>query len=95
MEPGMRVRVQPTIESVDVSDERIIFTLSDERHVSIPIGRSARLAGASPDERASWRIGGFGTHVEWPLIDEHVGIWTILGIPEDVALRQAGFETPR
>lgn len=91
----MRVRVQPTIESVDVSDERIIFTLSDERHVSIPIGRSARLAGASPDERASWRIGGFGTHVEWPLIDEHVGIWTILGIPEDVALRQAGFETPR
>lgn len=75
-----------------MSDERITFALNDERHVSIPIERSNRLARASKDERAVWRIGGFGTHVEWPLIDEHIGIWTILGIPEDVALRQAGFE---
>jgi hypothetical protein len=34
---------------------------------------------------------GAGTHVEWPSIDEHVGVWTLLGVPEDDVLEAAGF----
>jgi hypothetical protein len=33
--------------------------------------------------------------VEWPAIDEHIGVWTLLGVPEDDVLEAAGFRTPR
>jgi len=33
--------------------------------------------------------------VEWPAIDEHIGVWTLLGVPEDDVLEAAGFAMPR
>jgi hypothetical protein len=51
--------------------------------------------GDTPEQRAARRIGGFGTHVEWPAIVEHLGVWTLLGVPEDDVLEAAGFSTRR
>jgi hypothetical protein len=30
--------------------------------------------------------------VEWPSIDEHIGLWSMLRVPEQVVLDAAGFE---
>lgn len=79
------------VKDVRVDDDLITFVLVDGREVSAPTSWSARLSLATPAERASWKVGGAGTHVEWPSIDEHVGVWTLLGVPEDEVLEAARF----
>jgi len=83
------------VSDVLVSDARLTFGLADGRFVACPTSWSARLVRATREQRAAWRIGGFGTHVEWPAIDEHIGVWALLGVPEDDVLEAAGFSTPR
>lgn len=83
------------ITDVQVDDERITFALSDGRVVSAPTSWSSRLTSATAEERAAYRVGGSGSHVEWPRIDEHIGLWTMLGVPEDVFLEAAGFTVKR
>jgi hypothetical protein len=79
------------ITSVRVDAEHITFALSDGRVVAAPTGWSPRLLTASADERADYRIDDAGVIVEWPAIDEHIGLWTLLGVPEDVVLEAAQF----
>lgn len=31
-----------------------------------------------------------GTALHWPDVDEDIGFWTLLGVPEDLALEAAG-----
>lgn len=83
------------IASALVDDEHIAFTLTDGRVISAPTSWSQRLLTATAEQRADYRIAGLGTHVEWPLIDEDIGLWTLLGVPEDEVLRAAGFDVGR
>lgn len=83
------------ITDVHVDDDLITFVLADGREVSAPRSWSVRLLRAGPAQRAIWNVGGAGTHVEWPVIDEHVGVWTLLGVPEDDVLEAAGFAMSR
>jgi Protein of unknown function (DUF2442) len=88
--------MQPAvITDVRVDDRAITFVLSDGRELSVPTTWSRRLSSAKADDRAKWEIGGTGTYVEWPTIDEHIGVWTMLGVPEDEVLEAAGFEMER
>lgn len=80
------------ITDVHVDDDLITFVLADGREVSAPTSWSVRLSRAAPAERAIWQVGGAGTHVEWPALDEHIGVWALLGVPEDDVLEAAGFE---
>jgi hypothetical protein len=81
------------ILDVRVDDQQLTFVLTDGREVSAPTSWSRRLADATQSERGTWRLGGFGTYVEWPSIDEHIGLWTLLGVSEEEILAAAGFET--
>ena len=83
------------IRDVRVDDQQITFILTDGREVSAPTSWSARLTQATQEQRATWRLGEFGTHVEWPAIDEHIGLWTLLGVSEEDVLEAAGFEIHR
>jgi hypothetical protein len=83
------------IRDVHVDDDLITFVLADGREVSAPTSWSVRLSRAAPAQRAIWNVGGAGTHVEWPAIDEHIGVWTLLGVPEDDVLEAAGFAMSR
>ena len=83
------------IRDVRVDDQQITFMLTDGREVSAPTSWSARLTRANSKQRSTWRLGGFGTHVEWPAIDEHIGLWTLLGVPEEEVLEAAGFDIDR
>jgi hypothetical protein len=80
------------ITSVRVDDELITFDLSDGRVVSAPTRWSPRLVAASTAERADFLVDAAGIVVEWPSIDEHIGLWTLLGVSEDVILEAAGFD---
>jgi hypothetical protein len=80
------------ITNVAVDDERIEFVLSDGRRISAPVTWSRRLVSASPAERADYSISPSGTVVEWPSIDEHIALWSMLRVPEQVVLDAAGFE---
>jgi Protein of unknown function (DUF3532). len=83
------------IESARVDDELITFCLSDGRVLSAPTAWSSRLLGATSEERAKYEISASGTIVEWPVIDEHIGLWTMLGVSEDDVLESVGFDVRR
>ena len=83
------------IGDVHVDDQQITFVLTDGREVSAPTSWSQRLTDASSKDRAGWRVGGFGTYVEWPAIDEHIGLWTLLGVSEEDVMAAAGFDIDR
>ena len=80
------------VTAVAVDDERIEFSLSDGRAISAPVNWSRRLVAASSAERAEYSISPSGTVVEWPSIDEHIGLWSMLRVPEEIVLAEAGFE---
>jgi hypothetical protein len=83
------------IGDVHVDDQQITFVLTDGREVSAPTSWSQRLIDATAKDRAAWRVGGFGTYVEWPAIDEHIGLWTLLGVSEEDVMAAAGFDIDR
>jgi hypothetical protein len=80
------------ITGVAVDDEHIEFSLSDGRRIAAPVTWSRRLVAASTAERADYSISPSGTIVEWPTIDEHIALWSMLRVPEQVVLDAAGFE---
>jgi len=79
------------VSTVTVDDDRIEFSLSDGRIISAPLAWSRRLVTASAAERAVYSISPSGTVVEWPSIDEHIALWSMLRVPEDIVLDAAGF----
>jgi hypothetical protein len=90
--PGRDDVTRVRVTSVAVDDERIEFSLSDGRVISAPLTWSRRLVEASPAERADYSISPSGTVVEWPSVDEHIALWSMLRVPEEVVLAAAGFE---
>ena len=80
------------IRDVRVDGQHITFFLTDGREVSAPTSWSERLARAGQSDRAAWRLGGFGTYAEWPALDEHIGLWTLLGVSEEDVMQAAGFD---
>jgi hypothetical protein len=80
------------VRDVRVDDERITFILSDGREIAAPTRWSPRLAAASPVQRAAFEIESDGLIVAWPDIDEHIGVWTLLGVSEEEAFLAAGLE---
>ena len=79
------------LTDVRVDEQAITFLLADGRELSAPTAWSDRLTAASRDDRSDWCIRGAGTCVEWPSVDEHIGVWTLLDVPEDAVLEVAGF----
>ena len=85
--------MQPAVvQDVRVSDELITFALADGRELSAPTGWSERLKNASASDRNGFVIVSDGMVVSWPRIDEHIGVWTLLGVPEEEVFAAAGLK---
>ena len=54
------------------------ITLSDARRLTIPLNWYPRLIHATNEERNNWSLLGGGYAVEWPDLDEHIGIEGLL-----------------
>ena len=77
----------PTMKSIRIDDDRLVFEVGEDREVSLPLSISTRLSGATRAQLENWTIswGGLGAH--WPDVDEDIAIWEVLGIAEDSYLR--------
>ena len=83
--PGERVM------DVRCSDDALTVDLADGRTISVPLVWYPRLLGASPAQRANWRVGGGGFGIHWPDVDEDLSTEGLLrGAPAPRTAINAG-----
>jgi hypothetical protein len=70
--------VEPTAVDVSVTDDDLTVRLADGRRISVPLAWYPRLLNATQDERMHWQLLGDGYAIEWPDIDEHIGLEGLL-----------------
>lgn len=63
---------------VQVSVDTLSIELADGRTISAPLSWYPRLAHATPEERAGWRLIGGGRGIHWSLIDEDISVANLL-----------------
>ena len=68
----------PNAISVEVSGKALRVKLSDGRTVPIPVDQYPRLAHATKQERANWRIIGRGRGIHWEDLDEDISVEGLL-----------------
>jgi len=56
----------------------MILQFADGRSIVIPLAWYPRLRHGSPEERQNWQLLGDGYAIEWPDLDEHLGIEGLL-----------------
>lgn len=63
---------------VHVTDDELIIGISDGCRLTVPLAWYPRLFHASDMERQNWQLLGDGYAIEWPDLDEHIGIEGLL-----------------
>lgn len=72
------LETEPAAAHLTTTDERLIVDLSDGRSIVVPLEWYPRLMEGSTEERSNWRLVGDGYAIEWPDLDEHIGIEGLL-----------------
>ena len=86
-------KIDPALAtSVRFTAGRLHVVLDDGREISVPLDRFPRLAQATSTQRAHWEIAAFGTAVRWPELDEDIGVAAMIGVPESLVEKAAGFK---
>lgn len=74
----LTLEIEPMALEVRVTDEKLIVDLADGRSITVPLDWYPRLEHGSAEERQNWQIPGEGYAIEWPELDEHIGIEGLL-----------------
>ena len=83
--PGERVK------QASCTEDSLVVDLVDGRTISVPLVWYPRLLGATPAQRANWRVSGGGFGIHWPDIDEDLSTEGLLrGAPAPRASVPAG-----
>lgn len=72
------LEAEPTAVAIQVSDDWLTVDLMDGRMLRVPLGWYPRLVHATAEERAQWQLLGNGYAIEWPELDEHIGVEGLL-----------------
>lgn len=72
------LEMEPVIAEVEVTNDELTVDLADGRSIQIPLSWYPRLFYASQLERRNFRLLGDGYAIEWPDLDEHIGIEGLL-----------------
>jgi hypothetical protein len=72
------LEMEPIAVDVVVTEDDLGVELADGRSMHVPLSWYPRLFHASEAERQSWRLLGDGYAIEWPDLDEHIGIEGLL-----------------
>jgi Protein of unknown function (DUF2442) len=62
------------IAEIVFAEDEIAFVLDDGARVRAPLARFPRLAGASAEARANWRLSPSRRGVHWPDLDEDLSL---------------------
>jgi hypothetical protein len=65
-------------QSVDFDEEMMHVSLADGRLISVPIIWFPLLRAATPEQRTKYEIGGGGTSLHWPALDEDLSVAGLL-----------------
>lgn len=69
---------EPLAADLSVTAESLTVELADGRSLSVPLTWYPRLAQATEAERSNWHLLGDGYAIEWPDLDEHIGVAGLL-----------------
>lgn len=72
------LEADPQVINVSFSSDKLIVDLADDRSLLVPLSWYPRLYHASAPERQNWQLLGDGYAIEWPDLDEHIGIEGLL-----------------
>ena len=72
------LEADPQVMDVAIADEKLVVDLADGRSLVIPLSWYPRLQYATKTERQNWQLLGDGYAIEWPDLDEHIGIEGLL-----------------
>ena len=72
------LEVEPQAAQVTTTEDQLIVDLTDGRRLVVPLAWYPRLLYASSTERQNCRLLGDGYAIEWPDLDEHIGIEGLL-----------------
>lgn len=72
------LEVDPVVVEATVTDEELTVELADGRRMHVPLSWYPRLFYASDAERQNWQLLGDGYAIEWPELDEHIGVEGLL-----------------
>ena len=68
----------PIAVDVTVTDTKLFVELEDGRSIAIPLEWYPRLLHGTAEERENYQLLGDGYAIEWPELDEHIGIEGLL-----------------
>lgn len=68
----------PIATDLQITGASLVIQLEDRRMLSISLEWYPRLLHASGVERENWQFLGEGYAIEWPDLDEHIGIEGLL-----------------
>ena len=69
---------QPCATDLTVGETELIVELADGRRLSVPLNWYPRLVHGTTAERDNWQLLGDGYAIEWPSLDEHIGVEGLL-----------------
>lgn len=72
------LEADPQVIKVAFTNDKLIVNLADDRSLLVPLSWYPRLFHATSAERGNWLILGDGYAIEWPDLDEHIGIEGLL-----------------
>ena len=74
----LTLEVEPIAVEVTITDKMLLIALEDGRSIAIPLEWYPRLLHGTPEERQNYELLGDGYAIEWPELDEHIGIEGLL-----------------
>ena len=72
------LEIDPLATTVAITEDELAVELADGRRFMVPLAWYPRLLNASKAERDNWQLLGDGYAIEWPDLDEHIGIEGLL-----------------